>query len=109
MGKTTLIRSIIGFIPPRQGQVFFKGHQINAWASNRVVDLGLGLVPQGRRVFPSLTVFENPMVANKRNGGSWTVDGEMEMFPRLRESRQDNAGRISRYPQQMLASDGRLT
>ncbi len=103
MGKTTLIRSIIGFTPPRQGQVFFKGHQINAWASNRVVDLGLGLVPQGRRVFPSLTVFENLMVANKRNGGSWTVERVMELFPRLRERRENPAGKLSGGEQQMLA------
>ena len=52
MGKTTLIRSIIGFTPPRAGQVFFKERDITAWPSNRVVGLGLGLVPQGRRVFP---------------------------------------------------------
>src|SRR5207247_1863564 len=63
MGKTTLIRSIIGFTPPREGQVLFKQHDITAWPANRVVDIGLGLVPQGRRVFPSLTVNENLAVA----------------------------------------------
>ena len=56
MGKTTLIRSIVGFTPPRRGQVLFKDHDITGWPSNRSVSLGLGLVPQGRRVFPSLTV-----------------------------------------------------
>src|SRR5919108_2251421 len=59
MGKTTLIRSIIGFTPPRQGQVRFKGQDIPAWPSYHTVRLGMGLVPQGRRVFPSLTVLEN--------------------------------------------------
>ena len=63
MGKTTLIRSIIGFTPPRQGQVRFKGQDITAWPSYRTVRLGMGLVPQGRRVFPSLTVLENLLVA----------------------------------------------
>jgi branched-chain amino acid transport system ATP-binding protein len=103
MGKTTLIHSIIGFIPLRQGQVLFKGHEINAWPSNRVVSLGLGLVPQGRRVFPSLTVFENLMVANKRNGGPWTVERVMELFPRLWERRDHRAGKLSGGEQQMLA------
>jgi branched-chain amino acid transport system ATP-binding protein len=103
MGKTTLIHSIIGFTPLRQGQVLFKGHEINAWPSNRVVSLGLGLVPQGRRVFPSLTVLENLMVANKRNGGPWTVERVMELFPRLRERRDHRAGKLSGGEQQMLA------
>ena len=63
MGKTTLVRSIVGFTPPRREQVFFKDHDITGWPSNRSVSLGLGLVPQGRRVFPSLTVLENLLVA----------------------------------------------
>jgi branched-chain amino acid transport system ATP-binding protein len=103
MGKTTLIRSIIGFTPPRQGHVLFKEREITAWPSNRVVTLGLGLVPQGRRVFPSLTVLENLLVANKRNGGRWTVERVMELFPRLRERRGNRAGQLSGGEQQMLA------
>ena len=103
MGKTTLVRSIIGFTPPRQGHVLFKEREITAWPSNRVVNLGLGLVPQGRRVFPSLTVRENLLVANKRNGGRWTVERVMELFPRLRERREIRAGKLSGGEQQMLA------
>jgi branched-chain amino acid transport system ATP-binding protein len=103
MGKTTLIRSIIGFTPPRKGQVLFKERDITAWPSNRVVGLGLGLVPQGRRVFPSLTVAENLAVAAKRNGGPWTVERVMELFPRLRERRENRAGKLSGGEQQMLA------
>jgi branched-chain amino acid transport system ATP-binding protein len=103
MGKTTLIRSIIGFTPPRAGQVFFKERNITAWPSNRVVGIGLGLVPQGRRVFPSLTVAENLAVAAKRNGGPWTVERVMELFPRLRERRENRAGKLSGGEQQMLA------
>ena len=103
MGKTTLIRSIIGFTPPRAGQVFFKERDITAWPSTRVIKLGLGLVPQGRRVFPSLSVLENLTVADKRNGGPWTVERVMELFPRLRERRENRAGKLSGGEQQMLA------
>jgi branched-chain amino acid transport system ATP-binding protein len=103
MGKTTLVRSIIGFTPPRQGHVLFKERDITAWPSNRIVNLGLGLVPQGRRVFPSLTVRENLVVANKRNGARWTVERVMELFPRLRERREVRAGKLSGGEQQMLA------
>jgi branched-chain amino acid transport system ATP-binding protein len=69
MGKTTLIRSIIGFTAPRRGSVVFKDRNITAWPSNRAVSLGLGLVPQGRRVFPSLTVMENLEVAVRGGDG----------------------------------------
>jgi branched-chain amino acid transport system ATP-binding protein len=103
MGKTTLIRSIIGFTPPRRGQVLFKERDITRWPSNRIVSLGLGLVPQGRRVFPSLTVDENLAVAANVNGGPWTVERVMELFPRLRERRENRAGKLSGGEQQMLA------
>ncbi len=103
MGKTTLIRSIIGFTPPRRGQVFFKERDITAWPSNRVVGLGLGLVPQGRRVFPSLTVAENLAVAARGNGGAWTIERVMDLFPGLRERRENRAGKLSGGEQQMLA------
>jgi branched-chain amino acid transport system ATP-binding protein len=104
MGKTTLIRSIIGFTPPRRGRVRFKDQDITGWVSNRAVDLGLGLVPQGRRVFPSLTVRENLLVAaRQRGGGPWTADRVMELFPRLRERADNRAGKLSGGEQQMLA------
>ncbi len=103
MGKTTLIRSIIGFTAPRRGRVVFKDRDITAWPSNRAVDLGLGLVPQGRRVFPSLTVMENLAVAVKNHGGPWTVQRALELFPRLRERGGHRAGKLSGGEQQMLA------
>ncbi len=103
MGKTTLIRSIIGFTPPRRGQVLFKERDITAWPANRVVGLGLGLVPQGRRVFSSLTVIENLVVAGNGNSGPWTVERVMDLFPRLRERRENRAGKLSGGEQQMLA------
>jgi branched-chain amino acid transport system ATP-binding protein len=103
MGKTTLIRSIIGFVAPRKGQVVFKEREITAWPSNRIVDLGLALVPQGRRVFPSLTVDQNLTVAAKRRSARWTIERVMELFPRLRERRENHAGKLSGGEQQMLA------
>lgn len=107
MGKTTLIRSIVGFTPPRRGQVLFKDHDITGWPSNRSVSLGLGLVPQGRRVFPSLTVLENLLVAARGPahdvGSPWTVDRVMDLFPRLRERAGTRAGKLSGGEQQMLA------
>ena len=105
MGKTTLIRSIVGFTPPRRGRVLFRDRDVTGWPSNRVVASGLGLVPQGRRVFPSLTVHENLGVAARprSNGGRWTVERVMELFPRLRERAHSRAGTLSGGEQQMLA------
>jgi branched-chain amino acid transport system ATP-binding protein len=105
MGKTTLIRSIVGFTPPRQGRILFKDQDVTGWSSNRVVALGLGLVPQGRRVFPSLTVMENLSVAARErgDGGRWTVPRVLELFPRLNERQANRAGKLSGGEQQMLA------
>ena len=103
MGKTTLIRTIVGFTPPRRGRVVFKEREITGWPSNRVIGLGLGLVPQGRRVFPSLTVAENLDVAVRGNAGPWSVTRAMELFPRLRERAENRAGKLSGGEQQMLA------
>jgi len=102
MGKTTLIRSIVGFTPPRRGRVVFKGTDITGATADRAVALGMGLVPQGRRVFPSLTVAENLEVA-ARGRGTWTIDAVMDLFPRLRERAQNRAGKLSGGEQQMLA------
>jgi branched-chain amino acid transport system ATP-binding protein len=105
MGKTTLIRTVIGFTPPRRGQVRFKEQDVTGWAPNRIVALGLGLVPQGRRVFPSLSVLENLGVAARSRNGSapWTVERVIALFPRLGERAQHRAGKLSGGEQQMLA------
>src|SRR5262244_2826249 len=103
MGKTTLIRSIIGFTPPRQGRVRFKDQDITAWPSYRTVRLGMGLVPQGRRVFPSLTVLENLLVAAQGSTRPWTVERVLALFPRLQERIASRAGTLSGGEQQMLA------
>jgi branched-chain amino acid transport system ATP-binding protein len=102
MGKTTLIRSIIGFTPPRRGTVHFKGRLITGWPSFRMTALGMALVPQGRRVFPSLTVRENLEVA-RRGDARWNVAEVYAVFPRLRERERNRANKLSGGEQQMLA------
>jgi branched-chain amino acid transport system ATP-binding protein len=101
-GKTTLIRSVIGFTPARTGTVRFKGADITRWAPFRAVERGMGLVPQGRRVFPSLTVRENLEVA-ARPRGRWSLPRVLELFPRLAERAQNRASKLSGGEQQMLA------
>ena len=101
-GKTTLVRTTIGFTPARRGTVRFKGDDITHWPTYRAVERGMALVPQGRRVFPSLSVIENLEVA-RRDGGRCTLARVLELFPRLRERGPNRAGKLSGGEQQMLA------
>ncbi|MDR7544512.1 MAG: ABC transporter ATP-binding protein [Armatimonadota bacterium] len=104
MGKTTLIRSIVGFTPPRRGRVVFKDRDITRWPVHEIARLGVGLVPQGRRIFPSLSVLENLIIAHRRrNGGGWTPERVFEAFPRLRERAHHKGNKLSGGEQQMLA------
>ena len=93
-GKTTLIRSIIGFSPPRRGAVRFRGTDITRWPSYRMVAAGMALVPQGRRVFPSLSVRENLEVA-AGGRGQWNVERVCGLFPRLAERAGNRANKLS--------------
>jgi branched-chain amino acid transport system ATP-binding protein len=102
MGKTTLIRSVVGFSPPRRGRVHFRGEDITAWAPFRRVERGMALVPQGRRVFASLSVRENLDVA-RAGTGRWSRERVYELFPRLRERAPNRANKLSGGEQQMLA------
>jgi branched-chain amino acid transport system ATP-binding protein len=102
MGKTTLVRSIVGFTPPRDGRVRYKGADITRLPSFRMVELGMALVPQGRRVFPSLSVRENLEVA-RRGAGRWSLEQVYALFPRLRERAVNRANKLSGGEQQMLA------
>ena len=102
MGKTTLIRSIVGFTPPRRGRVRFAGEDVTAWAPFRRIERGMALVPQGRRVFASLSVRENLDVA-RAGGGRWSRERVYELFPRLRERAPNRASKLSGGEQQMLA------
>ena len=102
MGKTTLIRSVVGFTPPRRGDVRFKGEDVTGWAPFRRVERGMALVPQGRRVFVSLSVRENLDVA-RAGRGRWDRERVYALFPRLRERASSRAGKLSGGEQQMLA------
>jgi branched-chain amino acid transport system ATP-binding protein len=102
MGKTTLIRSVIGFTPPRRGRVRFRGDDVTGWAPFRRVARGMALVPQGRRVFASLSVRENLDVA-RAGAGRWDREGVYGLFPRLRERAPNRASKLSGGEQQMLA------
>jgi branched-chain amino acid transport system ATP-binding protein len=104
VGKTTLIRSVIGFTPPRTGRVRFKDEPIERLPSHVIARRGVGLVPQGRRVFPSLTVEENLRIGALPNReGRWSLDTVYELFPRLRERRANYGGQLSGGEQQMVA------
>jgi branched-chain amino acid transport system ATP-binding protein len=102
MGKTTLIRTIVGFTPPRAGRVLYEGTEITRLPPFRMVALGMALVPQGRRVFPSLSVRENLDVA-RRGEGRWTLEQVYALFPRLGERAGNRANKLSGGEQQMLA------
>ena len=105
-GKTTCISTIIGFLKPREGQIRLFGEPIEGLNPERISHLGIGLVPQGRRIFPSLTVRENLLVAQQHRSQSanlWNVDRIYDMFPRLRERHRQFAGTLSGGEQQMLA------
>jgi len=105
-GKTTCISTIIGFLRPREGAIRLFGEPIEGLSPERISGLGIGLVPQGRRIFPSLTVRENLVVAQQRRtttGKPWNVERIYDMFPRLRERHAQFAGTLSGGEQQMLA------
>jgi branched-chain amino acid transport system ATP-binding protein len=105
-GKTTCISTIIGFLKPQGGEIQLFGESIGGLSPERISHLGIGLVPQGRRVFPSLTVRENLIVAQQRENKvekPWNVDRIYALFPRLRERHAQHAGTLSGGEQQMLA------
>jgi branched-chain amino acid transport system ATP-binding protein len=104
VGKTTLIRSIIGFTPPRLGQVIFKGTDITHFPPHKIAKMGIGLIPQGRRVFKSLSVQENLTVAAMNRGQDWNLDRIYSLFPVLERRTAQKAGKLSGGEQQMLAT-----
>ncbi len=104
VGKTTLVNSVVGFTPPRRGKILFKGVDITHISSFETIRGGMGLVPQGRRVFPTLSVEENLKVAERgvsRHG--WNLERVYALFPRLKERRTQRAKTLSGGEQQMLA------
>jgi len=102
-GKTTCMNTVIGFLPPRKGAVRLFGEEVACLAPDVISRKGIGLVPQGRRVFPLLTVRENLVVAHQKRAATWTLERVFDLFPRLKERIEQHAGSLSGGEQQMLA------
>jgi len=105
VGKSTTMRSIIGLTPPQAGRVSWKGTDITGWAPYRVARAGIGFVPEDRRIFAELTVWENLDVAAKQRSHAplqWTTERVFDLFPKLRELSSRQGGYLSGGEQQML-------
>jgi branched-chain amino acid transport system ATP-binding protein len=104
VGKTTTIRSVMGLLRPTSGRISWKETDIAGWAPHRVARAGIGFVPEDRRIFAELTVWENLEIAARAAGrsGRWTLDAVYGLFPKLRELRNRQGGFLSGGEQQML-------
>jgi len=105
-GKTTCMSAIIGFLPPRRGEIRLFGDPISRLVPEAIARKGVGFVPQGRRIFPTLTVRENLVVSGRSRAGApvpWNLERVVNLFPRLKERLQQVAGSLSGGEQQMLA------
>jgi branched-chain amino acid transport system ATP-binding protein len=105
-GKTTCMSAVIGFLPPRTGEIRLFGEAIGRLSPEAISRRGVGFVPQGRRIFATLTVRENLAVSRQKRAGvavRWTLERVMELFPRLKDRLQQAAGSLSGGEQQMLA------
>jgi branched-chain amino acid transport system ATP-binding protein len=106
MGKTTTVRSIMGLTPPRDGSIVFEKKELTRLPSYRIAQAGIGLVPEGRQVFPNLTVRENLVAtaANRRDiSQPWTLDRIFSLFPNLKDRQSNLGNQLSGGEQQMLA------
>ncbi len=101
-GKTTLMRSLTGLTPPRAGAIEIFGKNTTRWAPHRIAQLGIGYVPEGRKIFGGLTVLENLKVPRTRPG-KWKLERVFELFPRLAERRSQLGGQLSGGEQEMLS------
>ena len=102
MGKTTTVKSIMGICAPKAGSITFDGKRLGGLPSYRIAQAGLGLVPEGRQIFPNLTVREN-LIATARRGGPWTLERVFALFPQLKERQGNYGNQLSGGEQQMLA------
>src|SRR5439155_6160667 len=103
MGKTTLCNAVMGLVPASAGSIRLLGREILGLAPNEIVNLGVGYVPQGRRVWPSLSVDEHLHLASRAAGGAWTVERIYQTFPPLAGRRRHGGAQLSGGEQQMLA------
>ncbi|QGQ46354.1 ABC transporter ATP-binding protein [Metabacillus sediminilitoris] len=103
MGKTTTLHSIMGMVPPKEGTIIMNGNEIQKKSSYQVSRAGIGLVPQGRRIFGNLTVKENLLTTARPVKDGWNLDKIYDMFPRLKERETSMGGNLSGGEQQMLS------
>jgi branched-chain amino acid transport system ATP-binding protein len=103
VGKTTTLRSIVGLTPPRQGRVLIAEQDVAGWPPHRIVRVGVGYVPEGRMIFPDLTVVENIQVAQRIPARQWSMERLFTLFPSLAERRRSKGAQLSGGEQQMLA------
>lgn len=105
MGKTTTVRALMGLVQSHAGEIRFKGERIDRLPPHRIARLGLGLVPEGRQIFPNLTVRENLLMAERRKKFErpWTMDRVFDLFPVLRARASNRGNQLSGGEQQMLA------
>ncbi|MCL1896961.1 MAG: ABC transporter ATP-binding protein [Clostridiales bacterium] len=106
-GKTTLMRAITGVLPSRNGRIFFEDEEITGWPSHRIVDLGISLVPEGRKLFNRMSVKDNLMMGSytprARKNAKRELEKVYELFPMLKEKAEQSAGSLSGGQQQMVA------
>ncbi len=103
VGKTTTVRSIMGLVRPSSGRILLDGHDIAGWAPHRIARAGVAYVPEGRLIFPDLTVLENIRVGERHPARIWTMGRLLELFPSLRERSSNRGWQLSGGEQQMLA------
>jgi branched-chain amino acid transport system ATP-binding protein len=103
VGKTTTLRSIIGLASPRSGRVLLDDRDVAGWPPHRIVRVGVGYVPEGRMIFPDLTVVENIQVAQRVPARRWSMERLFTLFPALAERRRNKGAQLSGGEQQMLA------
>ena len=103
VGKTTTVKTIMGLVPPTSGNIALDGEAITAWAPHRVARAGVAYVPEGRLIFPDLSVIENIRVAERTQAKAWPLPRLLELFPALGERQTNRGSQLSGGEQQMLA------
>jgi branched-chain amino acid transport system ATP-binding protein len=103
VGKTTTVKTIMGLVAPSGGRVTLDGTPITGWAPHRVARAGVAYVPEGRQIFPDMTVVENIRVAQRKPAKAWPLEKLLELFPSLRERQRNKGSQLSGGEQQMLA------
>jgi branched-chain amino acid transport system ATP-binding protein len=103
VGKTTTVRTIMGLVPPTSGHIWLDGQDITGWSPHLVARAGVAYVPEGRLIFPDLSVLENIRVGERKPAKIWTVERLLDLFPSLRERAANRGWQLSGGEQQMLA------